>query len=295
MTNSITGGSGTALRLFQTLARTAAPNDPAAKKTPVLSEQQSAAQAEWEEKQREARATVETLNHLLKQQKDSRRAMASQKVARLKQQIQALRMTSSMGDPKAVARQAARLARELAAAVKEYGAAGAGGLGGLSVAVPASGASASSATNAESTPAAAGAADPAVAASAQAETGSASVTTGPAQASNAAESSVPASEAEKRDALRDSWQQYASDVQKASDEKSADDAFRLEVRKLLNQLKAIIEQQKNRAAQNGTKDKEFDTFDDAIKSVEEALRAMEPSVFDSIGSLGSGMVVNQTA
>ncbi len=54
-----------------------------------------------------------------------RKEAARQKIQQLKAQIQALRMMAQ-GDPKTVARQAARLARELASAVREYAGSGDG-------------------------------------------------------------------------------------------------------------------------------------------------------------------------
>lgn len=58
-------------------------------------------------------------------QNAERKAAAMEKIQRIKEQLKALRMLGS-GDPKAMARQAARLSRELAAAVKEYAAANGG-------------------------------------------------------------------------------------------------------------------------------------------------------------------------
>lgn len=55
--------------------------------------------------------------------KEQAKAAAREKITRLKEQIKTLRMMAG-ADPKAVAQQAARLAKELAAAIKDYASAG---------------------------------------------------------------------------------------------------------------------------------------------------------------------------
>jgi len=78
--------------------------------------------------QRQAQELLQRLKSSKKDINEQRKAAAREKVERLKAQIQVLLMMSS-GDPEAVARQAAHLARELSAAAKQYASAG-GGMGG---------------------------------------------------------------------------------------------------------------------------------------------------------------------
>ena len=80
------------------------------------------------QEQRQAQELLQRLKSSKKDINEQRKAAAREKVERLKAQIQVLLMMSS-GDPEAVARQAAHLARELSAAAKQY--ASAGGSAGL--------------------------------------------------------------------------------------------------------------------------------------------------------------------
>lgn len=56
--------------------------------------------------------------------KEQAKAAAREKITRIKEQIKNLRMLAAGADPKSIAQQAARLAKELAAAVKDYASAG---------------------------------------------------------------------------------------------------------------------------------------------------------------------------
>ena len=75
------------------------------------------------QEQRQAQELLQRLKSSKKDVNEQRKAAAREKVERLKAQIQILLMMSS-GDPEAVARQAAHLARELSAAAKQYASAG---------------------------------------------------------------------------------------------------------------------------------------------------------------------------
>lgn len=69
----------------------------------------------------------ETIANLERSKRDidsDRKEAALQKIDRLKKELQLLRLRSA-GDPKTAARMAARLSRELASAVRDYGGAGA--------------------------------------------------------------------------------------------------------------------------------------------------------------------------
>jgi hypothetical protein len=84
-----------------------------------------------------AQAAAATLAAAAREQNDSVKARAREKVRRLKEELQRLKMLFQ-GDPKGLAKMAARLARELGAAVKEYSAAGGaiGDLGAVNSAAP---------------------------------------------------------------------------------------------------------------------------------------------------------------
>lgn len=83
------------------------------------------------EKAKKAEETKQVLQQTLMAMKNSKnklgqekKAMAAQKIARIKESLKNLKMMQ-FTDPKAMARMAARLAKELASAVKEYASAGA--------------------------------------------------------------------------------------------------------------------------------------------------------------------------
>lgn len=115
-------------------------NSRTGKTTSLLSQLQKTDPEKAEEiakKLTEARNASEQLNASEVDQNAERRAAALEKIQRIKEQLKALRMLRA-SDPKATARQAARLSRELASAVKEYAAANGGKApGGISVAGPA--------------------------------------------------------------------------------------------------------------------------------------------------------------
>lgn len=73
----------------------------------------------------EARNASDLLSAAKIDQNAERKAAALEKIQRIKEQLKALRMLGA-SDPKATAQQAARLSRELAAAVKEYAASNGG-------------------------------------------------------------------------------------------------------------------------------------------------------------------------
>jgi len=105
-----------------------AANSPARQATSLLSRLQKTDPEKAEEiskKLTEARNASAQLNAAEVDQSAERKAAAMEKIQRIKEQLKALRMLGA-GDPKAMARQAARLSRELAAAVKEYAAANGG-------------------------------------------------------------------------------------------------------------------------------------------------------------------------
>jgi hypothetical protein len=76
-----------------------------------------------EETQNQLRQTLASLKSSKTDVAEQRKASAQQKIQRIKEQIKTLRMMSSM-DPKIIARQLAQLSKELASAIKDYASAG---------------------------------------------------------------------------------------------------------------------------------------------------------------------------
>lgn len=171
---------------------------------------------------------------------------ARQKIQQLKQQLQALRLSS--GDPKATARQAARLAKELAQAVKDYsgGGASAGAAAAPVAAAPAAANPAATATGTAAataataqTPATAQATDAAAQAPAPvAADTSASLDTAGAQtaAQQATQASPDASATDKAKAA-------AAGVKPAD---TSDEDFARDVRRMMSELKNILKSAKEK-------------------------------------------------
>lgn len=104
-------------------------------------------QALADAKLNDARAAVESLKQRTSNSSEEKKAAAKKKIEQIKARLQMLQM-AMIGDPKAAARIAAQLARELGAAVKAYAAAG-GSTAGLG-ATPAESATAETTTDAAS-------------------------------------------------------------------------------------------------------------------------------------------------
>lgn len=260
-----------------------------------------------EERRRLADDALQALKQANSDMKSQRKAAAAQKIARLKKELESLKMMSG-GDPKVIARQAARIARELSAAAKEYsGASGGITLGASSTtaptaevapteaaatpadeaAVPAAAVSAAvpdgeAATggNAEKTEVTAAQ----VQAAAEAKDGSAgdshagdeekNGTTAERDKAEAGQDGKTLSPAEERAALVDKVNAVFSERAQSEGETSADKDFATEVRNLFSQAKALVEQQRRRAAEEGRKDQEFDQLS---KDVTNAGSAIEQS------------------
>lgn len=109
----------------------------------ALSKSDPAKAQAWRDEQAQTSQLLKQLASSKTQASAERKEAARQKIQQLKAQIQALRMMAQ-GDPKTVARQAARLARELASAVREYSG---GGSGSDMSAAAATGAATGAATN----------------------------------------------------------------------------------------------------------------------------------------------------
>jgi len=215
--------------------------------------------------------------------KSSRKGDAKKRIEQIKEQIKALRMSG--GDPKQIARQIARLARELREAVKEYAAAGAGASaaanpveGGAPVAA-AEGAAPTEAPNPEATAAmvapngAAGTAKPD--SGEQANADDASAPTGLTSEAPGAEESADGSDTEQPDRELRSLtgaEQRADEAKRAAEKKADEDTIR-DAKLLAQQLKAMLERAK-REARLEKKENSFDIAD-ASKNVGETIREIE--------------------
>jgi len=239
-----------------------------------------------------------------------RKAAARAKVARLKSQLMALRMRAAV-DPEGAAREAARLARELASAAREYASAGGGaaagsalGGGTMTVVLPTSSAPTGGTGPAQDTPGATAAMD-------TAPTDTAATTTAPpespAPAAAPPDAEAPASDAggdgegsggttppaatsgddpskvdgsdksENGDENRTENGKVATSKQ--SDEKTKDSEFAREVRRLMDELRNIIEDAKRRLRQESSSEsQDIKDAENALGTVRLALGQIESGV-----------------
>jgi len=187
-----------------------------------------------EERMNALQDTLRQMQQLRQDQDAARKEAARQKLARIKAQIQALKLSAS-GDPKANARQLARLARELQHAARDYS--GAGGMdagGGLGAAVP-SGNDTAKASAGEATPAAAAAAGP------KTVEGTADV--------EETETSAQENQGDGAVAGREEDSEGTDGSPRGTSEE--DRAFAEEARRLQRQIKQMLQEQKNRLAEEG--------------------------------------------
>lgn len=103
----------------------------------VLAKSDPAKAQAWRDEQAQTKQLLNQLAASKTEASAQRKEAARQKIQQLKAQMQALRMMAN-GDPKTVARQAARLARELASASREYANSGGTGDAGAASSVTAS-------------------------------------------------------------------------------------------------------------------------------------------------------------
>ncbi|MGE5515359.1 MAG: hypothetical protein ACM31D_06005 [Bacteroidota bacterium] len=207
---------------------------------------------------------LNTLKQANSSQAQQRKANAKAKVDRLKKELENLRLMG--GDPKAIARRAAQISRELASAAKEYAASkGQAGLG-LPAGTEAGGDSAVTAAGAEDGQAAeqggeaageeavgeAGAAGEAAEAKAEAAKAEAAASEAAATAKAAPD------EAAARDAKTAHFREDAAKIAQKGAERKEDTEFAAELRRLHALAKSIFAQQRRRAEQEGGSDAELD-------------------------------------
>lgn len=184
------------------------------------------------------------------------KAAAAQKVQRLKDQIKMLLMMGAAGDPKANARQIARLAKELAVAVHEYASAG-----GSSTQNATAGSSPQPAASSQNSVQTAQSPADSTATVADASTN----TTAPPQSASSTDASGD------KQQLRDAMLGVAADIKQKTQESDADRAFIKEVRDLIEKLKALARQQQARIQPGGDQHREVSASFAAIDEVTKGL------------------------
>jgi hypothetical protein len=218
--------------------------------------------------QAQVRELIEQLRSSQKDVNERRKEAARQKVERLKAEIAALRMMAS-SDPEAVARQAARLARELSAAAKEYAAAGG---------------SANSITTAVSI----GPTTPTVAESTQTATSvpTDTKTVADTQSAKSAHQDAPTTD-DDRTAFREKINEQIADAQKQFASTTEDETFIRTVRHLMNELKAIIKNaQLKIQLENGTSsDRNVEDAEKALRDTQASLNAISTGALSSVISV----------
>ena len=226
-----------------------------------------------------------------------RKMAAKKKVEQIKAKIMALRMMAANGDPKSAARQAARLARELKAAVREYRNAGGSASGSDTYNVSSSSSTASAATATAATASAeANTASTEMSQSVAAAASTAAVATEASMEAVAVENAVSDATAAESSAnelaATDADDADADDVRAAIDEQIAQDnekaradeedkAFVREVRRLMDELKDILKKAKQKMQYDGDQSSNRD-----VMQAEKELRDIEQSLGDiSAGAL----------
>jgi len=236
--------------------------------------------AQAEAKVRDARAAMEALQQRRTKASDERKAAAKQKIEQLKARLQALQSMAA-ADPRGTARLAAQLARELKAAVKEYGGGAAGGggsfgaIGGTDAAAP---------TSTEAAPADGAAAAVATPTVAQARTG--------ATEDSGSESETP-EDGEQGEKPANPYQQAidqqqarAAQFNRRTAEAQADQEFIGEARKLAAQIKALV-----RNAADRSPGEEGALSPEEARELKAAVADMDRQIETAQGDLGGSISI----
>jgi len=247
----------------------------------------------------------------LKRQSDpaeARKARAREKIEQIKKQLEALRMLANI-DPEAAARQAARLSRELASAVREYASAG-GDTGALSGTSAAPSADAAAGTGAESggsdaSPAAASGVTAVPTGSATGEGDTAGPDASQTQeagsadgkgADDTAKVTEPSQEGDDKDAAAaredthpdraraEAFQNLYAERQQQSAEGQGEREFADDIKKLKRQLESLIERGADET-DNDSEARELNQGLRALKDVDDALIAMSSPISASLGAI----------
>jgi len=191
-----------------------------------------------------ARDALQVLQALKTQQSsanEDKKAAARKKVEDLKARIQSLRMTM-VGNPEGLAKMVAQMARELGVAVKAYAAAGGSPAGMNAPAAPTADASSGAASRAE----AAGAEGEAPVAPTEAAADDADKSSGDdATGKDASTHNDPYRQVIERQ------QAQAAEQSRQNADKEVDDKFASDVKRLVNELKAMLRQAAEAAKRKG--------------------------------------------
>lgn len=206
---------------------------------------------------------------------EQRKANAWAKIERIKAELKMLRLLAAV-NPKAAARRAAQLSRELAAAVKEYNLAGGTGAGGNVTAsaltlAPAQGAQAGG----DGTSGAADGSSVAIPSAADVQPTLAGDASGGAIADNGAANGDDNGDDGGNDKTRKAFQAHYDARQKSFDAAHADREFARAVEEIKNALKRILE-----LVRKKLREKDDSSADQAIRDGERALNAVEGNPVD---------------
>lgn len=252
--------------------------------------EQADALREQEHRLRQAQAWLDSTRETVD---EARKEAARQKIARLKAELQALRMLAN-SNPEAAARRAAALARELASAVQEYASAGgeAGaasmtpGVGGpLSTAATAPSLSSPTADTATDAVKASGTVAVPARVNAPPVTASDAGATETATAATASRDTGPGGDTpeERAAALGPSVDAEVDEMRRRGATRIEDDTFTREVRQILAALKAIIK------AARQTLERDGDPYSRDVRDAETAVQEASAVLTDlSSGATGPG-------
>ncbi|SFJ21415.1 hypothetical protein SAMN03159338_1090 [Sphingomonas sp. NFR04] len=218
----------------------------------------------------EAKQAVAMLGAVKSRTSDDQKARAAQKVKELKARLQALKMIYA-GDPKKLARAAAQIARELAAAVKSYTSAG-----GSTVEL--GGAEGGDASAGGAAPAGEAGTDSAIAGAGEAT---------PAAESPAKENAATEGEAAKPEAAAPAATRAADDKRAADAARAkADDEFKNDARALARELKAALRRKDHKHRNEDPRDgSDKQSAEQALASVEQAVGALPMADVAAVSAL----------
>ncbi len=230
-----------------------------------------------EKKMEDAKQVLAQLSTIKQDMTQSRKASAAERIARIKVQIKMLKMMG--GNPKAIARQIAQLAGELASAVREYSS---GSGDGATLPDVASGGSQISGANESAKTSATVStsilsSDTATLSSA----GNKSISSAKDAVSSASPDATPTETPKQREEaaqqkLKDVIEKKTSEIAQQSSEAQAKKEFIDEVRSLAAQLKTLAEQQKKRMHQigNQSSNQDFEKIDQSLASIDTSLSSI---------------------
>ena len=226
-------------------------------------------------RQSELKNVLQQIQKSKSDEDSQRKEAARQKVERLKAQIRALKLRA-MINPQAVVRQAAQLARELANAVKDYSGSGGGGDvfaagGGATLVAPATDSQASVQAQAE-----------AQQVQAEASSEAREIAQGGSQPTVAEEETTAPNEE-----IQNAVNEKISDLNAKVGASRADQEFANEARKLLNELKSIVQRAKlsQDSKTAGAKGNDVQEADKALQEAEQGINGIVSGALSTLTSI----------